>query len=100
MTFRIRVRVAAALWLVLAGVVWNVVFDRVVVLAGRRYVRDAAMSWQRGVPIPIDLYMRPAIRRGVWLASAVALPIAAGGVAAVQLAARRYRRRYLSNSTR
>ena len=44
MTLTTRVRVASALWLVLAAVVWNVIFDRVIVLAGRRYVYDAALS--------------------------------------------------------
>ncbi len=91
MTFKAKVRVASALWLVLAVVVWNVIFDRVIVLAGRRYVYDAAVSAQQGVYLSIDTEMRPAVRRGVWLASAASLPIAIVGLAAVQFAARRYR---------
>jgi hypothetical protein len=89
MTFKAKVRIASTLWLILAVVVWNVVFDRIIVLAGRRYVYDANMSVQRGVYLPVSSAMPPAVRRGVWLASAVSLPIAIVGVAAVQLAARR-----------
>ena len=44
MTARRAVVAAVVLWLVFAGVVWNVVFDRMVVLAGRRYVHDA-LTW-------------------------------------------------------
>jgi hypothetical protein len=41
--------IALVLWAVLAAVVWNVVFDRVVVLAGREYVYAA--TWR---PRPIS----------------------------------------------
>ncbi len=93
MTFKTRVRIASALWLVLALIVWNVVFDRIIVLAGRRYVYDASVSVQDGVYLPISTEMRPAVRRAVSLASAAALPIAIVGLAAVQFAAHRHRRR-------
>ena len=36
-----RTRLAVALWIVWAIVVWNVVFDQVLVNAGRDYVRAA-----------------------------------------------------------
>ena len=47
MTFKARVRLASALWLVLAMIVWNVIFDRVIVLAGRRYVYEASAAARR-----------------------------------------------------
>jgi hypothetical protein len=40
-SLRLRLGVALALWIVLALVVWNVVFDRVLVVAGRQYVHAA-----------------------------------------------------------
>lgn len=88
------VRVAVVLWILLGVVVWNVVFDRVLVLAGRRYVHAAAVSFQQdGVYLEIDDWMRPAITRGIWLASAAGAATAAAGLAAVALAARHARRR-------
>ena len=92
MTTSRKVRLAAALWLVLAAVVWNVVFDRVIVLAGRRYVYDASLAARAGRHLPIDGSMRPAVARGVWLASGVSIAIAVFGMAAVVLAARGDRR--------
>lgn len=94
MTGRTQVRLAAALWLVLAVVIWNVIFDRVLVVAGRRYVNDALAAANRGGPfLRIDDRMKPAVVRGVWLASGVATLVAVGGLAAVVVAARRERRR-------
>jgi hypothetical protein len=83
---------ARLLWLILAVVVWNVVFDRVLVLAGRRYVHAAATAFEAGQPpVLVDPWMTTAQRRGVRLATAAALPIAVVGVAAVHLASRRRR---------
>ena len=47
-----QVKTAAMLWVVFAVVVWNVVFDRVLVLEGRRYVYAAATA----VASPIALF--------------------------------------------
>src|SRR6266576_6939440 len=87
-------RLAAALWLVLAFVVWNVVFDRVLVLAGRRYSYAAAQAVREGrAYLRIDDSMRPALAQGVRVASVTALGIAAFGLLAVAVAARLDRRR-------
>lgn len=86
-------RIAAALWLTLGATIWNVVFDRTVVLAGRRYVYAAALSVQRDrTYLRTEDWMQPEIARGVWLASAAGGVIAAVGLAAVFLAARHERR--------
>lgn len=93
MTPRGKARLALSLWLVLAFLVWNAVFDRVIVMAGREYLveaRVASLTWKPYVRI--DDWMRPAARRGVWLASASAVPIAVIGIAAVFFARRRERR--------
>src|SRR5215471_1411435 len=80
---------AGTLWLVLAFVVWNVVFDRVLVLAGRRYAHAAAMAARAGHPyILLDDWMRPAVTHGVHLASVTAIGIAAFGLIAVVIASR------------
>lgn len=70
---RRTIRLAIALWIIWAIVVWNVVFDRVVVVAGRAYLRAAAGAAQAGGPYArIDDWMRPAVVSGVWTATAAA----------------------------
>jgi hypothetical protein len=87
-------RLAAALWLVLALTVWNVVFDRILVLAGRRYAYAAATSVRQGHDyLRINDWMRPAIAHGVRVASVTALAIAVFGLVAVAIASRIDRRR-------
>jgi hypothetical protein len=66
-------RIATALWIAWAVIVWNVVFDQVLVLAGRRYLRAAALAAGAGGPYArIDDWMRPAVTSGLWTASAAA----------------------------
>jgi hypothetical protein len=78
-----RRRLAVALWIVWAVVVWNVVFDRVLVEAGREYVRTAmAAAAGHGPYARIDDAMRPAVPRAVALASAAAGVIVAVGLVA------------------
>jgi len=69
-------RAAAALWILWAVVVWNVVFDHAIELAGRRYVSAAAEAARAGAPYArVDDWMRPAVTTGLWTASATALAI-------------------------
>jgi len=87
-------RVAAALWLVLAFAVWNVIFDRILVLAGRRYAAAADAAAQHGHDyVRIDDWMRPATVHGLRVASVVALAIALFGLMAVAIASRVDRKR-------
>jgi hypothetical protein len=84
-----RKRLAIALWLVWAVVVWNVVFDRVLIEAGREYVRTAmAAAAGQGPYARIDDAMRPAVPRALALASAAAGLILAVGLVALRRAAR------------
>ncbi len=92
MTPQRKVWFAAALWVVLAIAIWNVIFDRVVVLAGRRFVYDATLSARAGVYLRIDDAMRPAIVDGVRRASVVALSVVLIGVGAIWLVSRPTRR--------
>jgi hypothetical protein len=79
-----RARIAALLWLAWAVVVWNVVLDQTIVLAGRRYVVAAIGAAQgTGAYARIDDWMRPAVTRGFWLATAAAVVIL--GIAFVSL---------------
>jgi hypothetical protein len=81
------VRVAIGLWILWAIVVWNVIFDRVIVVAGRTYLRAAAAAADAGGPYArIDDWMRPAAVRGVWLASAAAAVILLVGFFALRWA--------------
>jgi hypothetical protein len=68
----------AATWLciVFAFVVWNVVFDRVIVQAGRDYVDLAMAAARSNAPyVKIEDTMRPARSRALWLATASATAI-------------------------
>ena len=66
-------RLAAALWVAWAIVVWNVVFDHVIVVAGRSYISAAVRAAAGPGPYArMDDWMRPAIARAFWTASAVA----------------------------
>jgi hypothetical protein len=86
------VRLAVALWLTFAFCVWNVIFDRTLVLAGRRFVWAAGLAVTRGGPyLLIDEWMRPAIAHGVWVASLASGAIVAASMAAIYVARRRER---------
>jgi hypothetical protein len=86
-------RVAAALWIVLAVIVWNAVFDYQIVVAGRLYVHAAAAAAQAGSSYArVDDWMRPAIAKGLWLASAAAGTTLLAGLLGVRLATRGFSR--------
>ena len=83
-------RMARWLWIAFAIVVWNVVFDRVLVLAGRQYVHAATVAARGSGPyLRVNDWMRPAITRGLWTATAAAAVILAVGLVCVPLAAGR-----------
>jgi CubicO group peptidase (beta-lactamase class C family) len=91
------VRIARALWIAWAIVVWNVVFDRVVVVAGRSYIGAASRAAAAGVsasPLDMDDWMQPAVTRGLFFATAAASAILVPGLAALRVAARRQPGRY------
>jgi hypothetical protein len=74
---------------VFAVVVWNVVFDHVLVEAGRAYIIAAVTAARSGRPYElIDAWMRPARSRALWWATGSALGILVVGLAAVRRAAR------------
>jgi hypothetical protein len=93
-------RLAIALWTVLAVVVWNVVFDHVIVVAGREYLAAAVIAAGRGGPYArADQWMQPAATRGLWLASAASAAVLAVGLAAIRLASRTPRKQPTSTSS-
>jgi hypothetical protein len=82
-------RIAAGLWIAWAVVVWNVVFDHVVVMAGRRYVHAAGLAARALAPPPrMDDWMRPAVTNGVYAATAAAGAILIVGLLSLHLATR------------
>jgi hypothetical protein len=83
---RLAARIALALWIAWAVIVWNVVFDRVIVVAGRRYIAAAATP---GARANMDDFMRPALTRGLWIASAAGGAVLLTGLACVRVAAQR-----------
>jgi hypothetical protein len=84
-------RIARALWIAWAVLVWNVVFDHVIVVAGRTYIaaaRTAADAHPSGRLPNMDDWMRPAVTRGLWIATAAAGAILLTGLAAASVVAR------------
>jgi len=80
-------RLALALWVIWAVLVWNVVFDHVIVAAGREYIRAASRAVNVGLPyVRMDDFMRPAVTRGLWTASAGAAVLLAVGAASIAVA--------------
>lgn len=87
---RHSVVVAVGLWLMFAFVVWNVIFDRIIVLAGRRYSYDAYLLYRStGKYLLIDSEMRPAVTHAFTVASVVAVVIVAGSMLLIRAAALR-----------
>ena len=81
-------RVARVLWVAWAVVVWNVVFDHTIELAGRAYLHAAAIADLSGGPYArIDDWMRPAVTRGLWQASLAAAGLLAVGLLSIRVAA-------------
>jgi hypothetical protein len=87
---RAAARIARALWIVWAVIVWNVVFDHVIVVAGRSYLAAAARAaaGPAGPFANMDNWMRPAVSRGFWIATASGAAVLLTGLAAVHRAAR------------
>jgi hypothetical protein len=82
-----RRRVAAWLWVLFAFVVWNVVFDRLIINATRDYVDAAnAAAKASAAPPKIDDAMQPARSRALWLATGSAGVILLVGVAVISAA--------------
>jgi hypothetical protein len=72
-------RLALVLWIAWAVVVWNVIFDQVIVLAGREYIQ-AALAASVGPFANMDDWMQPAVARGALWASVASGAILATGV--------------------
>lgn len=88
MTPRRLTGLAMVLWLVLAFLVWNVVFDRMIVLAGRRYSHDAAVLYRTtGHYLLINDVMRPAVAHASRVATAVAAAIVVVAMLLIRVAA-------------
>ena len=86
-------RIAQALWLAWAIVVWNVVFDHVIVVAGREYFAAAVIAARGPGPYArMDNWMRPAIARGLWIASTSSAAILVAGLVGIRQAVKRQRR--------
>ncbi len=83
-------RLARALWIAWAVIVWNVVFDHVIVVAGREYITAAnRAAFAPSAPRRyenMDAWMRPAVTRALWAASASAGVILGTGLLLVRAA--------------
>ena len=96
--WRIRRRAAILVWAVLVVVLWNVVFDWVVIQSGRDYLTQQVLHQQgRGPAVTIPGVMRPAVARGAGLATLVAGGVTACGVLLIGAAAWQHRRQRLGS---
>ena len=84
-------RLARALWILWAVLLWNVVFDHVIVVAGRSYVAAAARAAAStgAARTNMDDVMRPAVEHGVWVASAAGGVVLLIGLAGVRVGSHR-----------
>ena len=84
-----RRRAAVWLWIAFAFLVWNAVFDQVIIEAGRHYVEIATASGEANGPyLKIEDTMRPARSRALWLATASAGVILVVGFLGLRRASR------------
>src|SRR5262252_3221737 len=82
-------RLARALWMLWAAIVWNVVFDQVIVRAGRDYIAAAGRASVSHAARPnMDAFMRPAVGRGLWIATASGGLVLLIGLASLRAARR------------
>jgi len=85
--FNRRARIAVGLWIAWAVVVWNVVFDHAIEIAGRAYLHTAAVAAQSGAPYArIEDAMRPGAATAFWTACGAAGVILAIGFGILGLA--------------
>ncbi len=70
-------------------ILWNVVFDHTIVVAGRAYLHAVGLAGLGRAPVPaMDDFMAPAVTRGLRLATAAAVPVLAVGLLAARAARR------------
>ena len=87
-----RHALALAVWTAFAGVVWNVVFDRVLVVAGRQYVAAAVVADGDSAPRPrLEDWMLSAQRRAFTAATKAAAGVFVSGFIPIGLLVRRAR---------
>ncbi len=83
-------KAALILWIAFAILVWNIVFDRVIVVAGRDYVAAALDAVKSGRPyLRMGDWMAPAAVRGAGLATAAAAVVLLVGLGGLAFARRR-----------
>jgi hypothetical protein len=77
--------IARGLWIVWAILAWNVVFDHVIVVAGREYIAAAIVAANTSSGYArMDDWMRPAITRGLWMATGSSALILLVGFVAIR----------------
>ncbi len=82
-------RLAFVLWIAWSVIVWNVVFDHVIVMASREYLVLAGSAAAAGGPFArMQDAMRPAIRRAALDATLAAAATLAVGLPAILFARR------------
>ena len=81
-----RVSIARALWIVWAFLLWNVVFDHVIVVAGRQYIAAAYRATASNHFENMDDWMRPAVTRALLTATSGSAVVLGVGLTLVRKA--------------
>jgi hypothetical protein len=83
-------RAARILWVIWAVLLWNVVLDHTIEVAARQYIVAARRAaYSSAAPHHyenMDDWMRPAVSRGLWLATGSAALVMATGFALLRIA--------------
>jgi hypothetical protein len=83
-----RERIAVAIWIVLAVVVWNGIFEMQVVRGVKEYLFHAALyDAGRGPLVPIAQVMDPAVYHATWVATLWASIAVLAGMLTLRFAA-------------
>ncbi|HYU78221.1 MAG TPA: hypothetical protein VEK56_04505 [Vicinamibacterales bacterium] len=89
---RVR-RLVLAVWAALAFVIWNVVYDREVSLAGAEFTRTQVQRYQRGEPVAsINAAFRPRVAHAAQIASIWGGGVLTTGIVLSKIAERQSRR--------
>jgi hypothetical protein len=81
-----RQRVAVGLWLVLVALLWNGIYDLVLVRGVKEYLFRAALAAAgRGPQMPIAQVMDVAVYEAVWIATFWASAVLLAGLVTIRL---------------
>jgi hypothetical protein len=84
---RRRERIAVAFWLLLGAVIWNLLYDEVLLRETREYLYLHALHESGRMPaVSMPAFMAAAVRDAIWIATLWASIVVLGGLATMKWA--------------